>query len=260
MISIVCVYNKEQVFTDNLRKSVERQSAKCELIPVNNTDRVYKSAAEALNAGARRATGDYIMFAHQDVCFDSPSWLSEVEEMLGSIPGMGIAGVAGVKDENGVISNIDHCIPPKPAGNIRIDKPVKVQTLDECLVVMPRSVFNEMQFDEDVCDNWHLYAVDYSLSCTERGLGAYVLPEYLYHMTDATNSEFERSAFNLFSPGSLPAGYYVTLKKVMKKHKGSYNDIYTTCGKWNTRYPLTLQRATYILIAELLYYKEKLLK
>ena len=166
MISIVCVYNKEQVFTDNLRKSVECQSAKHELIPVNNTNNRYKSAAEALNDGGRRATGEYIMFVHQDVRFDSPAWLGEVEQMLDSIPGMGIAGVAGVKDEHGVISNIDHCIPPKPAGNIRIDKPVKVQTLDECLVIVPAPVFNEMQFDENVCDNWHLYAVDYSLSCT----------------------------------------------------------------------------------------------
>jgi hypothetical protein len=199
------------------------------------------------------------MFVHQDVCFQSHTWLDDTERTIETLPNPGVIGVAGVKDDQGVISNIEHCIPPKPAGHISIDKPVKVQTLDECLLIIPRSVFNELQFDEKVCDDWHLYAVDYSLSCNERRRAVYVIPEHLYHMTYNTNSEFEKSTFNLFSPGSLPAGYYTTLKKLLKKHRKYYPTVFTTCGKWETHRPIALQRLSYIIMAELIYYKQKFL-
>ncbi len=260
MISIVCVYNKELIFKENLLKGLENQSAKFELIKVDNTNNAFKSAAQALNYGGRQASGKYIMFVHQDIFFPSPALLEHMEQALNDLSNPGIVGVAGVRGEDGVLSNIEHCVPPRPAGTLLIDRPEKVQTLDECLLIIPRSVFSEMQFDEEVCDNWHLYAVEYCLRCHERGRDVYVIPEHLYHVTYSTNLDFEKNIFNLFSPGSLPKGYYPTLKKVLKKYRKSYPVIYTTCGVWKTRHPLIFQRLSYIVIAELIYYKQKFLK
>ena len=227
MISIVCVYNDGKILNDYLLKSLKNQTVDYELITVDNTEGKYKSAAEALNRGGRRAKGKYIMFVHQDVDLTSNSWLKEVEKMLDSLQDLGIAGVAGKKDERGVMTVIKHGNPPEPAGSITIKKPEEVQTLDECLTIVPKPVFDVLQFDEKVCDNWHLYAVDYCLSVKKLGFDVYAIPMFVYH----------RSAAYSFSEK-----YYLTLEKVLKKHKKHYKQIYTTMGDWSTLYPLNIQR------------------
>jgi len=223
MISIVCVYNNKQILDNYLLKSLKNQTAEFELITLDNTQSKFKSAAEALNYGGKKAKGKYIMFVHQDVDSFSISWLEKVEKVLDKIPNLGIAGVAGKKDETGMITNIKHDNPPRLAGKIQIKIPEEVQTLDECLIMIPQSVFNMLHFDEIVCDNWHLYAVDYCLSVKKLGYNAYVIPMFVHHG----------------SPGSpMSKEYYSTLGKLLKKHKQHYDRIYTTTGNWSAFYPL----------------------
>ena len=50
-----------------LLKSLNSQTALYELILVDNTQKKFKSASEALNYGGEKATGKYIIFTHQDV-------------------------------------------------------------------------------------------------------------------------------------------------------------------------------------------------
>ena len=227
MISIVCVYNNKEILDNYLLKSLKNQTVDYELIVLNNIKGQFKSAAEALNHGGKKAKGKYIMFVHQDVDLCSNTWLEKIEKVLDELPNLGIAGVAGKKDEKGVMTVIKHGNPPKHAGSITIKKPEQVQTLDECLVLIPKSVFDMLQFDEEVCDGWHLYAVDYCLSIKKRGFNVYVIPMFVYHR----------------SPGySFSEEYYLTLEKVLKKHKKHYKRIYTTMGNWSTLYPLSIQR------------------
>jgi len=228
VISVVCVYNNKNVLENYLLKSLKNQTVKFEFIEVDNTEGKFKSAAEALNYGGRKAKSDYIMFVHQDVDLSSNTWLEEVEKILDELSNLGIAGVAGrSKNEDGVITNIKHDNPPRLAGKIQIGKPIEVQTVDECLTIIPKSVFNKLQFDENTCNDWHLYAVDYCLSVKKLGFDSYVMPIFVYHKS---------------SGYSMSEKYFVTLKKVLKKHKSYYNKIYTTMGDWSTRYPLNIKR------------------
>ena len=240
MISIICVYNNGKILNDYLLKSLKNQTVKFELIALDNTEGKYKSAAEALNHGENKAKGKYILFVHQDVDLSSNSWLEEVEKVLDKLPNLGIAGVAGSSENRkGVITNVKHDTSPRLAGEIYIQKPTKVQTLDECLVIIPKSVFDTLRFDEEVCDNWHLYAVDYCLSARKLGFDVYVLPMFIYHKSPYIS----KSLFQIIlSMGSLPKGYYQTLNKVLKKHKNYVRQVYTTCGNWSTSYPLILQK------------------
>ncbi|GAH67636.1 unnamed protein product, partial [marine sediment metagenome] len=82
MISIVVVYNNKRILNDILLKSLKKQTAKFELIALDNTKGKFKSAAEALNQGGKNANGKYIMFVHQDIELDSDLWLKEVEKFL----------------------------------------------------------------------------------------------------------------------------------------------------------------------------------
>jgi hypothetical protein len=220
VISIICAYNNKHVLDIYLLNSLINQTADYEFIPLDNTTKAFKSASKALNHGGRNATGKYLMFIHQDVDLSSKSWLEDAEQMLDSLPDLGIAGVAGVSENlKGISTNLKQGDPPVAIGQFKVDTPLDVQTLDECLVIIPRSVFLGNKFDEDVCDGWHLYAVDYCLSIKSKGLRVLVLPLYVYHR----------------SPGvSLSIDYFFNLGKIMMKHKARYPFIYTTVGHWDT--------------------------
>jgi len=241
VISVVCVYNNKRILNDFLLKSLRNQIVDYELILLDNTQEKFKSAAEALNYGGKKAKGKYIMFVHQDVDLSSDSWLEEVEKTVDSIQNLGVAGVAGRKDKKGVMTVIKHGNPSVHAGSITIKKPEEVQTLDECLIIVPKSVFQVLQFDEKVCDDWHLYAVDYCLSVAGRlGYGIFVLPMYIYHLSRGfvSKSKFKK----ILDLGSLPKSYYSTLRKLLRKHRKYFKKVYTTCGIWNTARPLVLAR------------------
>jgi len=225
MMSVVCVYNNWAVFNKYLLPSLESQSVEYELIAIDNSQNSYRSAAQALNIGGGRAKGKYIMFAHQDVLFLSRQLLEEVEKTLDSIPNLGIAGAAGKRDSEGILTSITNGDPTKlPGGSkgVRITEPAKVQTVDECLIIVPRSVFSQLAFDEQACSNWHLYAVDYSLSLRDFGLDAYALPLEVHHKSIGS---------------SISSEYYHSLSKVLRKHRKNYRWVYTTMGDWRTGYP-----------------------
>jgi len=232
MISVICVYNKKTIYDDYLAKSLQKQAAPFELIAIDNTDGQFISAAQALNFGALQIKTDsrYVLFAHQDIAFCSPSWLEEMEKLLDALTDVGIAGVAGNnEDERRIISNIQHGTPPRDSGK-RILEPVRVMTLDECCVIIPRSIFKKYCFDETVCTGWHAYAVEYCLSLRALGFGVYVLPVELYHVSE----------------GKLSISYFKGLKKVLHKHRGIHETIHTTCGSWDTRIPISIQWLLYL--------------
>jgi GT2 family glycosyltransferase len=213
---------------------------------LDNTEREFQSAAQALNYGGKKAIGKYIMFVHQDVDLCSNTWLEEAEKMLEPISGLGIAGVAGMcenEDSNGKRGRniIKHGKPEKfwSLGTV-IQKPEPVQTLDECLVIIPKSMFDIFQFDEKICIDWHMYAVDYCLSVQKEGLGVYAIPMFIYHKS--TGATIKGHLKLVLSMGCLPHGYYHTLDKLLKKHKTHVKQIYTTVDNWNTSYPLIMQR------------------
>ena len=132
MISVVCVYNNREILNNYLLKSLKNQTVKYELILINNVESKFRSAAEALNYGGRKAKGDYLMFVHQDIILDSNLWIEKVETVLDKLLNFGIVGVAGrCENVEGFITNIENGIPKRPAGGIHIKKPTKVQTVDE---------------------------------------------------------------------------------------------------------------------------------
>jgi len=226
MISVISVYNNKKLLDNYLLDSLKLQNMNYELILLDNTIGKFKSAAEALNYCGGKANGEYLMFVHQDFELSSNTWLDEVENILSNLENLGVAGVAGKYNRN-CISNIKTGIPPILAGTIQIKEPTEVMTVDECVIIIPKKVFKEIQFDETTCDNWHLYGVDYCLTAKKSGFKVYVLPMDGYH----------ESPGNSFSEET----YYPILKKLVKKHKNNYKMIYTTTGSWRTRIPLSLQ-------------------
>ena len=211
MISIICVYNNQKSFENNLLAGLKKQDAVFELIPVNNTNQKFHSAARALNWGAGKAKGKYLIFAHQDVVLEDKSWLRQVEKILDNLPDLGIAGVAGLDLKNQRVGFLNDS--GRPWGK-RFSQPQKAQTLDECLLVIPAKVFKMMPFDEKNFDHWHCYGVDYCLSAAELGLAVDVLPALIHHN----------------SPGRNLVNLFEYQKRIWQKHRQNYQYICTTCG------------------------------
>ena len=260
MISVICAYNNEQTFKTCLLKSLSEQKTNCEIIAIDNTKSRFKSAAEAFNWGAATAAGDYLMFVHQDIDLYSDSWFDGTEELLDSLPDLGIAGVAGIsvpgwpskkrrsytihRTTQAQCRNVITHGPQRERWGTPIQAPEPVQTLDECLVIIPKSIYKIMQFDEVTCDSWHLYAADYCLSVAELGFGVYAIPRSVYHQSKGYK---EPSTLRTTVALALPEEYYRTLEHVLKKHKDHYKWIHTSVASWNTTYPLGLQKAKLVI-------------
>jgi hypothetical protein len=211
---------------------------------VDNSLGKWNSAASALNWGARDAKGDILMFVHQDFEFGSSDWLEKCEKFCDETENLGAAGVAGKGEGKEIVSNITDRWPvPKRVSRSDVKEVTKVQTLDECLIVIPRGVFARFQFDEKTCDSWHLYAVDMSLTLLENGLGVFVLPLPGYHRS---NNQSLRSG-----------SYFETLKEVLKKHKESFTMVHTTCGTWSLSRPLIIQRMKLLALMGLMRYEDR---
>ena len=222
MISVVCVYSSEEILKDVLLRSLDTQTVKFELITLDNRDNRYTSAAEALNYGGGKAKGEYIMFVHQDLWLGSHSLLEDVEDILKSLPHLGVAGVAGMSEKGRSweervkfsVSAFDEACYEEID---RVAKPEEVQTLDECLLIVPGPVFSKLQFDEKVFDGWDCYGADYCLSVKQLGFKVYVIPASCSH------SHTRRRAHQIWEF----KGLLKYQKKLYAKHRKNYKTIHT---------------------------------
>ncbi|WLR42107.1 glycosyltransferase [Bacillus carboniphilus] len=178
-VSVICCYNKKDVLQGMLYKSLETQTISFEFIPIDNTNNhLFTSASAALNYGARKAKGEYVVFVHQDIRIDSPTFLESLIDHFESHKPC-LLGLAGRSEDFHAYSNMKHG-KNQDAGSKTLITPVLVQTLDECFIASERDLFLQYQFDECLCDSWHLYAVDLCLSCGKDGIKSYVVPEPAY--------------------------------------------------------------------------------
>lgn len=225
MMSIICVYNNKDILEEYLLKSLNMQTEEYELILVDNRENRFSSASSALNYGAEKANGEYFVFAHQDINFSDKNWIRDTTEQLNNLENTGIVGVAGKTVDSIVRSNIKQGLTPVDVSPFKLSKAEKASTLDECLFIIPKSIFNENPLNEQ-CDDWHLYAVDYVYNIKEKGFDAYIIPTTLEHRSKGA---------------SMSEGYYKTLPKLQKKYmkKGL---IRTCMGDWFTFIPIQVQR------------------
>ena len=225
-MSIICVYNNRDILEKYLLSSIATQTVDVEVVLVDNRDNKYTSAASALNSGAEKANGEYLVFCHQDINLSVDTWVEDTIELLEGLDNVGIVGVAGKISDSIVYSNILQGIPPRDVTPYKLEVAKKASTVDECLMIIPRSVFMDNPFDERTCPDWHLYGVDYVLSIKKKSYEAYLIPSVLEHA----------------SPGdSMSDAYYTTLARLQRKH--FKNRLIRTCmGDWFTFIPVSWQR------------------
>ena len=216
-VSVICAFNNRQKLDTFLIPSLKKQTSPYELLLVDNTLGRYSSATEILNGTARRAGFDHLMFVHQDVALNSEHWLRDAQESVSRLRRCGAAGVAG-SNRRGIWASVFHGDPPRLAGQ-RVRKPVKVQTLDGCLIVVPKAVFEAVPFDP-AHKGWYLYVTNYCLDLARHGYRNYVLPCDVFHES--------------MGPAH-PDTYEDARKYIMEKYRDDVAIVHTTVGNWKTR-------------------------
>jgi hypothetical protein len=224
-ISIITVFNDYECLKEHLLESLIHQPAHYyELIPVDNRNEQYSSAAAALNAGAEKATGDYYIFVHQDVKFLQSDWMSKIYAYLESLSDIGVAGITGLSKVGSTPreqtrNTLSHGSNKKDwVLGTEIQSPREVQTVDEFCIIIPKEIYEEHQFNESLCDGWHLYAVELCLRINiKTNRRSYVLPIETWHG----------------STGMLiRQDYYRTLNRIAKEYGPEEELVRTTCGIW----------------------------
>lgn len=229
MISVISIISNNDVAKKYLLKGLNSQTTKYELLLIDNTTSVYASGSQANNLASLEATGDYLMFIHQDVLLSSKNALKQVEDWLSTLSKVGLAGAVGMIKPKfinqyeayaryllllrlGLLhlwflrygrGNNLHGSSMSPWGGQFVTDPVCVQTVDEFFLMVPARIFEHTKFDELTCSDWHLFGVDFSLSIQRKGYKVYVLPLSVVHR----------------SRGTISVPYIRTLAKVLEKHK-----------------------------------------
>jgi len=216
-ISVICVYNNEKQVKEQLLHSLKNQTVKHEMISIDNTSNRFRSAAVALNYGVGIATGDLLIFAHQDIYLKTNFELEIFAECIASLEEGTIVGTQGaVYPSRNHISNLT-------SGEV-IDKSLvytyqdalyEVDCVDEGFFGLKRETWNHHKFNEVICDNWHLYCVEMCMNAHRNNNKVYVSPIQLHH----------------FSKGTISIEYMKGMKMLCKNYRKNSKYIWTTCYK-----------------------------
>lgn len=226
MISVINVYNNSKEY-DNFLNSLKEQNiySELEIIGINNTTNHFRSAAAALNYGATQAKGDTLIFSHQDIEFLEDDVIQRFAEYVKNSPDalVGVAGYGvGNHEKYSTLIHGKECTKVgKWHGNE--SETIEIETADECFFGMKRIVWEKYRFNEEICDNWHLYAVEFALRIRIDGLVCLCVPAAIWHK----------------STGNMNSEFYKGVKRLIKIYKHQYPYLYTTCVQIrNTKFGL----------------------
>lgn len=196
---------------------IEKQSIAetTEIIALDNYgNKNYTSAAKALNQGAEKAAGEYLIFMHQDVCLWDLQVLERCVNYLEEHDNH-IVGVAGIREsDKQACFDISMTLDRRQYAFRTDNKFVPAITLDECFLAMKRSHWEKLSFDEETCDNWHFYGADITMSNKLSGGSNVIMPAKILHASFGVPSG---------------KGFRKSARKIAKKYKGKTDRIITTC-------------------------------
>ena len=98
-ITLISVYNNRELLNQMVDSSKKQTNVNIEYVLVDNSSREFPSAAAALNYGAKKATGDYLVFLHQDIEFIGNDILYKIAQYLKENPNT-LTGAAGVRKKS----------------------------------------------------------------------------------------------------------------------------------------------------------------
>lgn len=215
-ISIIIIYTNDNQLSE-CNKWIDKQTYQGEIEKIildNRGNKAYTSAAQALNDGANKATGEVLFFMHQDIYLWDLDAIKNIVEYLIDKKDT-IVGAAGI-DLRDFQAHFDIKMKDDPhqLSWTTNGECIKAYTLDECLLVMSRETYEKYKFDEITCDNWHCYGADICLANYLAGGENIIFPLSICH------DSFGLPESEAFIESSI---------KLTKKYQGKIKRLTTTC-------------------------------
>ena len=168
--AIVCSIRRE--YFANIKAKLTAQFARhrFEVIGIHDA----KSLCEAYNRGAARATGDILIFCHDDIDIVHADFGERLLNHLASFDVIGVAGASKLVDADWGHAGLPYVhgqIIHKPPGQADalyfaagLQAPVveNIHALDGVFIGMHRKVWEAVRFDETTFDGFHVYDIDFS--------------------------------------------------------------------------------------------------
>jgi glycosyltransferase involved in cell wall biosynthesis len=182
MISIITCHNNDVNYAE-FEKSIKNTiGVEYEIIKIDNTDSI-SFLTRAYNDGIDQAKGDILVFAHEDIVFNTNNWGIVLDEKLK--PGVGVLGVAGAKillqNAQWWATGKDYCcgkVVHNPENGSRY-RSIFSEGSGEHEVVVADGLFmscrkstieeNSLKFDETF-DNYHFYDISFCFESFLKGL------------------------------------------------------------------------------------------
>lgn len=212
-LSIICCWNNKEQF-EGLIDGLQNQTIVPEIIGINNSGNRFSSCSAALNSVIDSIKTKYVIYIHQDIRFVTTTTIEEILNYLYKIKENDILGVVGAfNSKNLVKTNIYIGKNLHYGSDSRLKGIEECFSLDECLFGGLTSRFRKYKFDEEVCNNWHLYAVDQCLYNIIYGYKVYACDVTLIHISEGTINQIYNTGF----------------RDLCKKYANSLKKIYTPC-------------------------------
>lgn len=213
-----------------------------------------KSLAEGYTRGISQATGDILVFSHDDILLVDDAFADKIIERLKRFDLLGFAGTsrlltgywfaAGQPDIHGAVA---HARPKHPFMTLDVfgidDWPAVsgIKAIDGLCMIATREVAEQVGFDADTFDGFHLYDIDFSFSAWRAGFKLGVCCDLpIIHESagnfDQTNQAFQEKfilkhhqAFDEIRPGEIlstkPRGRGVAFRSVTALREAWQPDI-----------------------------------
>jgi len=231
MLTVVCCYNNTEQY-DEFVESVNKQAEQIHLIGIDNCGKKFESCSKAYNSVLNDIKTEYVVFSHQDIDLSEPDMLTKFSAYLKQIDVYDILGVAGARNEEKTIYTNVRDGNGRYAGEERILGLQEFDNVDECFFGGTIEGFRKYPFDEEICDDWHLYAVERCLNGKVNGHKVYACDIPLIHK----------------SRGRISHGFNVNLYRMCKKYARKFKRIRTTCANTSTGF---VGRSMYYLKREI---------
>ena len=236
-VTVVCCWTNEKMYSDFVR-TLKYQTVPCELIGIDNRrNKGFTSCASAYNSIIDNVKTKYVIYSHQDILLAESNSMEKFLSYLEELGHDDILGVAGTRfDTEGTFSNFRHkdgnTGDLMQAGRNHFDGEImECDTIDECFFGGYTEHFRNYPFDEVLCDNWHLYAVEECIRAKSLGIGKiFVCNIPIIHL----------------SYGTMSLTFYYGFYRLCRKYAGKIPLIRTTCVYSRTDFIHLLPRFLYL--------------
>jgi GT2 family glycosyltransferase len=171
-----------------------------------------KSLTEGYNRGIAQASGDILIFSHDDVIFLDPDFAQKISKRMANWDILGFAGTSHLvfplwtgADWPYLHGSVCHAVHGQNFLSLNIygasDWPVvgNIEALDGLCIIARREVAEAVGFDSETFDGWHLYDLDFSFSAYLSGYKTGVCCDIPYIHASAsiqsTESAFEQNDY-----------------------------------------------------------------